>query len=237
MRGLYAIVDTTLLAGRRIDPILFAGAILQVRPAALQLRAKDLPSRETLGMMRALGPMCRRAGVPLVANDRPDLAVLAGCDWVHVGQTDMPIGSVRRIAPSLGVGVSTHNLAELAEALAARPAYVAYGPVFETSTKKNPEPVVGMSGLRAARALAAAAGVPLVAIGGITSARAVEMVGLVDSIAVIADLLPPLPPGDTAPASLAEALREVTARARALHELFVPPASVASWPPAAKKAR
>jgi len=237
MRGLYAIVDVTLLAERRIDPTLFADAILQVRPAALQLRAKDLPSRETLGLMRAIGPMCRRAGVPLVANDRPDLAVLAGCDWVHVGQGDMPIGSVRRIAPRLGVGVSTHNLAELATALVARPAYVAYGPVFQTATKKNPEPVVGMSGLRDAGALAAAAGIPLVAIGGITRACAAQMVGLVDAIAVIAELLPPPSVGGSAPASLAEVLREVTARARTLHELFALPASAAPGPPAAGGAR
>jgi thiamine-phosphate pyrophosphorylase len=236
MRGLYAIVDVTLLAERRIDPTLFAGAILQARPAALQLRAKDVPSRETLGLMRALQPMCRRAGVPLVANDRPDLAVLAGCDWVHVGQTDMPIGTVRRIAPSLGVGVSTHNLAELATALVARPAYVAYGPVFETSTKRNPDPVVGLSGLRNASALAVAAGIPLVAIGGITGARAAQMVGLADSIAVIAELLPPVAAGGSA-RPLADLLREVTARARSLHELFAPLGAVASRSPGAGQAR
>ena len=74
MKGLYAIVDTKLLATRNIDPIAYARAVLAARPAALQLRAKDWPAREILCALRALGPMCRNAGVPLVANDRADAA-------------------------------------------------------------------------------------------------------------------------------------------------------------------
>ncbi len=214
MRGLYAIVDLAALAARRLDPVAFAGAVLQVAPAALQLRAKDSPPREVLALLRELAPMCHRAGVPLVANDRPDLALLAGCDMVHVGQTDMPIERVRRITPGLGVGVSTHTLEQLDAALAAVPTYVAIGPVFETRTKSNPDPVVGIEVLRAASARAAAVGVPLVAIGGITRDRARELVGLVDAVAVVAELLPSRTGSD--------ALREVTARAQALHDLFAP---------------
>jgi thiamine-phosphate pyrophosphorylase len=221
MRGLYAIVDIGTLAARRIDAVAFADAILRVRPAALQLRAKDVPPRETLALMRVVAPMCHRAGVPFVANDRPDLAILAGCDAVHVGQSDMPIDRVRRIAPGLGVGVSTHSLEQLDAALSARPLYVAYGPVFETATKKDPDPVVGVAGLRAARLRAAAAGVPLVGIGGITRERAPELVGLVDAVAVVAGLLPPLAIAGAAPPTSADLLRDVTARAAALHELFV----------------
>ncbi len=214
MRGLYAIVDVGTLALRGIDPVAFAGAVLRVRPAALQLRSKDSSSRETLALLRALAPMCHQAGVLLVANDRPDFAVLTGCDLVHVGQTDMPIDRVRRIAPRLGVGVSTHTLEQLDAALAERPAYVAYGPVFETRTKRNPDPVVGIDGLRAASARAAAAGVPLVAIGGITREGAASILGLAAAIAVVGDLLPA--------ASGAGALPEVAMRARALHEMFAP---------------
>jgi thiamine-phosphate pyrophosphorylase len=220
MRGLYAIVDVGTLASRRIDPVAFADAVLRVQPAALQLRAKDVPPRETLGLLRALAPMCHRAGVPFVANDRPDFAILAGCDAVHVGQSDMPIDRVRRIAPGLGVGVSTHDLEQLDAALAARPLYVACGPVFETATKKNPDPVVGVAGLRAASVRAAAAGVPLVAIGGITRERAPELIGLVDAVAVVAGLLPSMVIAGAAPLASADVLREVTARASALHELF-----------------
>jgi thiamine-phosphate pyrophosphorylase len=218
MRGLYAIVDLGTLAARRLDPVAFAGAVLRVRPAALQLRAKDTPSREVLALLRELAPMCHRAGVPLVANDRPDLALLAGCDIVHVGQTDMPIDRVRRITPGLGVGVSTHTLEQLDAALAAVPSYVALGPIFETRTKDNPDPVVGVEVLRAASARAAAARVPLVAIGGITRERARELVGLVDAVAVVAELLPSRTGSD--------ALREVTSRAQTLHDLFVAPEPV-----------
>lgn len=190
MKGLYAIVDTKLLSQRGTDPIDFARAVLRVKPAALQLRAKDVPAREILGLLRALGPLCRQAGVPLVANDRADLAALAGCDAVHIGQEDLPYELVHRIAPQLGVGISTHNPAQLDSALAAGPRYVAYGPVFETSTKTNPDPVVGVDGLRDASRKARARGTPLVAIGGITLARAREIAPYVDAVAVIADLYP-----------------------------------------------
>jgi thiamine-phosphate pyrophosphorylase len=214
MRGLYAIVDLGTLAARRLDPVAFAGAVLRVRPAALQLRAKDMPSREVLALLRELAPMCHRAGVPLVANDRPDLALLAGCDMVHVGQTDMPIDRVRRITPGLGVGVSTHTLEQLDAALATAPTYVAFGPVFETHTKAHPDAVVGIEGIRAASQRAAAAGIPLVAIGGITRDSARGLVGLVDAVAVVSELIPETMGAD--------ALPEVTLRARVLHEMFAP---------------
>jgi thiamine-phosphate pyrophosphorylase len=220
MRGLYAIADVGMLAARRLDPIAFAEAVLSVRPAALQLRAKDAPARETLALLRELAPMCHRVGVPLVANDRPDLALLAGCDLVHVGQDDIPIERARRLAPGIGVGVSTHNAEQLEIALALRPAYVAYGPVFETTTKANPDPVVGFAGLRAAYAQALAARVPLVAIGGISRERARLLVGGADAIAVISELMPPSmsEPQRTA----GDILSDVESRARTLHEFFAP---------------
>jgi thiamine-phosphate pyrophosphorylase len=190
MKGLYAIVDTKLLDRRGTDPIEYARAVLHARPAALQLRAKDLPARAILCLLRALGPLCRQAGVPLVANDRADLAALAGCDAVHIGQEDLPYELVRRIAPQLGVGMSTHSLAQLDRALAARPQYVAYGPVFETASKANPDPVVGVEGLALASKRAQAEGIPLVAIGGITLERLPEIAAYADAFAVIADLYP-----------------------------------------------
>lgn len=205
MRGLYAIVDTMTLAARGVDPMAYARALLEARPAALQLRAKDLPAREILGLLRALGPCCRNAGVPLVANDRADLAALAGCEIVHIGQEDLPYELVHRIAPQLAVGISTHDRAQLDKALASRPRYVAYGPVFETASKASPDPVVGLDGLAAAARVARAAGVPLVAIGGITLARVREVAAHADACAVIGDLL--LPGFD---------MRDVTERANAL---------------------
>jgi thiamine-phosphate pyrophosphorylase len=219
MRGLYAIVDLSRLEGRQVDPIAFVRALLLARPAAVQLRAKHGPPRETLSLLRMLAPLCREASVPLVANDHPDWAIMAGCDMVHVGQSDMPIDRVRRLAPRVGVGVSTHTLEQLDAALAARPTYVAYGPVFETTSKQDPDPVVGVSGLREAHRRAASAGVPLVAIGGITRERARALVGIADAVAVIGELLPPpISCAGESPAS--EWLAEVTARAAAFRELF-----------------
>jgi thiamine-phosphate pyrophosphorylase len=229
MRGLYAIVDVGTLDARRLDPVAFTGAVLVAVPAAIQLRAKDMPSREVMALLRQLAPMCHRARVPLVANDRPDLAIFTGCDMAHVGQNDMPIDRVRRLAPGLGVGVSTHTLAQLDAALATRPAYVAFGPVFETSTKKDPDPVVGLAALRTAHARALAAGIPLVAIGGITRERARELVGLVEAVAVVSGLLPSVVHDAVHEGNgltVAEALREVSARARAFQELFVPTTAV-----------
>jgi thiamine-phosphate pyrophosphorylase len=219
MRGLYAIVDAGALDVRGLDPLAFAEALLSVSPAALQLRAKNVSARETLALLRELAPMCHRAGVLLVANDRPDLALMAGCDLVHVGQDDMPIDRIRRIAPGLGVGVSTHSIEQLAAALAARPAYVAFGPVFQTTTKAKPGPAVGVSALKTAYARAQAAGVPLVAIGGITRERAPSLVTAADAIAVIADLLPPTRAAGASPPA-GQVLQEVAARARALGDLF-----------------
>ncbi|MBX3191418.1 MAG: thiamine phosphate synthase [Labilithrix sp.] len=206
MHGLYAIVDLTLLAARNTDPLEYARALLSVRPAALQLRAKEVAAREILAMLRVLGPLCRQAGVPLVANDRADLAALAGCEIVHIGQEDLPYELVHRIAPQLAVGISTHTPAQLARALATRPRYVAYGPVFETANKVNADPVVGLEGLRQASRTARAANVPLVAIGGITLSRVHELAPLADACAVIGDLYPP-----------GASLRDVTERAAAFH--------------------
>jgi thiamine-phosphate pyrophosphorylase len=210
MRGLYAIVDIDALGARHLDPVAFACAVLTVRPAALQVRAKDLSTREYLALLRRMAPLCRGAGVPLVVNDRVDLAVLAGCDVVHVGQEDLPAALVQRIAPGVGVGVSTHTLDQLDRALELRPTYVAFGPVYPTVSKANPDAVVGVEGLRAASAHAAAARIPLVAIGGITLARAPEIALLADAGAVIGALLPGKHEREAA------ALSEVTVLARQL---------------------
>ncbi len=208
MRGLYAIVDVGTLKRRGIDPLEFAKAILEARPAVIQVRAKDALPRETLCLLRALGPLCRQAHVPLVCNDRADLAVLAGCDMVHVGQTDAAPAMVRRIAPGLGFGISTHDIGQLEAALATSPAYVAYGPVFDTTTKVEHDPVVGIDGLQRARKIAGA--VPLVAIGGITLENANEVAEFADMGAVVAGLLPP--------EGGANDFAQVTTRARALHQ-------------------
>jgi thiamine-phosphate pyrophosphorylase len=127
-------------------------------------------------------------GVKLIMNDRADLCLAAGFDGLHVGQDDLSPESARRI---IGVdrwlGVSTHNPEQLALADQTSADYLAIGPVFATSSKVNPDPLVGLEGVRRARELTRK---PLVAIGGITrgNARSVIEAGA-DAVAVISDLI------------------------------------------------
>jgi thiamine-phosphate pyrophosphorylase len=189
--GLYPIVDLDALAKTAFDPIRFAECVLSARPPLLQLRAKRASARVTLELLSRLAPLCARAGTLLFANDRPDLALLAAADGVHVGQDDLSVEAVRRFAPSLKIGVSTHDLPQLERALAMRPTYVAFGPVFPTESKQNPEAVVGLHGLAQARDRALSQGIPLVAIGGLDLARARELAPLGVSAAVISALMGP----------------------------------------------
>jgi thiamine-phosphate pyrophosphorylase len=126
--------------------------------------------------------------VTLIMNDRADLALAAGFDGVHVGQDDLSVEAVRAVVgPKMIVGVSTHNPEQVAQADNLDVSYIAVGPVFATSSKANPDPVIGIEGVRRARELTSK---PLVAIGGITRANAasVREAGA-DSVAVISDLL------------------------------------------------
>ena len=193
MRGLYPIVDLDALQKVSNSPqkiTEFAQLALSVRPALLQLRAKHAGARETLALLRALRPLCTATGTHLIANDRPDLAILAECDGVHVGQEDLPLAVVRELGPKLLVGVSTHDPEQLIAALAEKPDYVAFGPVYGTVSKERPDPTVGLAGLIRAHEAALAHGIPLVAIGGIDLARAAEIHAHCELGAVIGALLP-----------------------------------------------
>ncbi len=212
MRGLYAIVDAATLEKAQIKPLLFASALVSVKPAALQLRAKALPPSEILALLKALVPICREAGVPLIANDHADLAKKAGCWGVHIGQ-DMTVEQVRRVDPHLHVGMSTHTTEQLTKALALRPSYVAYGPVFPTVSKHDAAPVVGIDGLKAASLLAKAASIPLVAIGGIREQNVDEIAKYADACALIGGLVPA--PHINDHDRLPEVIRRATAYQRA----------------------
>lgn len=228
MRGLYAIVDLDALERRGgLEPIRFAEALLAARPCALQLRAKSATPEETLSLLRALKPRCAHARVPLVANDRFDLAIVSGADLVHLGQEDAS-PSVRAVAPNLAIGLSTHTPEQLNSALQLQPTYVAFGPVWSTTSKATPDAVVGVSGVKQASRLlrhhARETGFapPLVAIGGITLERIADIAGHVAAAAVISDLLPPLDlSGDAA-------YDYVTARAQQLELAFVDPVRLSS---------
>jgi len=142
-------------------------------------------------MLEQARELRRRLGqtVRLILDDRADLAVASGFDGVHVGQDDLSPDAARKvIGNNLWLGVSTHNPEQLKEADQTSADYLAIGPVFLTASKKKPDPVVGLEGVRRARQHTRK---PLVAIGGITrlNCRAVIEAGA-DSVAVISDLVP-----------------------------------------------
>jgi len=183
---LYAILDTSSF--QDIEALfstaeeLLAGGI-----TLLQYRNKTGNARQMLEQARELK---RRLGgsVKLIMNDRTDLCVAAGFDGVHVGQEDLsPEGARKVIGDRLWLGVSTHNPEQVKKADKTSADYIAIGPVFSTASKINPDPVVGIEGVRKARALTKKW---LVAIGGINRAncRSVIEAGA-DSVAVISDLM------------------------------------------------
>ena len=153
----------------------------------LQYRNKSGSSRRMLDDARELKSRLG-AKVRLIMNDRADLCLIAEYDGLHVGQDDLSPESARRIiGPDLWLGVSTHNADQLAEAERTSADYLAIGPIFGTSSKANPDPVIGLEGLRRARELTRK---PLVAIGGITRTNARSAIDAgADSVAVISDLL------------------------------------------------
>ena len=186
---LYPILDTGALDARSLALVETASAMLEGGTRILQIRHKALWSQTAYDAAREVASLCKRAGAVLIIDDRADIARLLGAG-LHVGQDDLAPRDARAL---LGdgplIGYSSHNAAQLRDAAAEPVDYVALGPIFSTSSKANPDPVVGIAELRRSSAQTAK---PLVAIGGITreNARAVFDAGA-DSVAVIADLLPP----------------------------------------------
>src|ERR1039458_3010322 len=184
---LYAILDAACfpdVAG------MFAAAeeVAAVGITLFQYRNKCGNARQMLAEARELRARLG-ANVKLIMNDRADLCLAAQYDGLHVGQDDLSAESARRIiGPTRWLGVSTHNPEQLAEADKTSSDYLAIGPVFATTSKANPDPVVGLEGIRRARELTRK---PLVAIGGITRANACSVIEAgADAVAVISDLLP-----------------------------------------------
>jgi thiamine-phosphate pyrophosphorylase len=169
----------------------------------LQLRGKQAGAGELLALARRLERRVEAVEGVLVVNDRPDVAVLAGARAVHLGQDDLPAPEVRRLWPSLLVGVSTHDVAQARQAQADGADYVAVGSVFPTTSKTGFE-LVGLETLRQVRAAVRA---PLLAIGGITLSRIPAVVAAgADGVAVISAVTGEPDPGAAA-ARLLEAVR------------------------------
>jgi len=185
---IYPILDTDALGRRSLTLAAAAEAFLQGGARILQIRHKGRWSRAMHQDAIQVAELCRRFGAIPIVNDRADFARLLSAG-LHLGQDDLAPADARGLlGASAVVGFSSHNAAQLAAAAAEPVNYVALGPIFSTSSKQNPDPVVGLEELRRCRAVISK---PLVAIGGITAgnAPAVFEAGA-DSVAVIADLLP-----------------------------------------------
>jgi thiamine-phosphate pyrophosphorylase len=187
MPRLYAITDARLAGlthAEQVARLCAGGATL------IQLREKHMSPRACYAAAEAALHVARAGGARLIINDRADIALALKADGVHLGQDDLdPTAARRLLGPDAIIGCSTHNVAQ-AQAAAHWPVdYVAIGPVFATTTKAQPDEIVGLETLARVRAVLPAR-LPLVAIGGITKeqARAVLAAGA-DSVAIVSALL------------------------------------------------
>ncbi len=177
-RGLYALCDDERKGG----------AVLAGGVRVLQLRLKGRGGRDALVAVRTVAAACRAAGCLCLVNDRPDWALLAGADGVHLGDEDLPPAEARRVLGSRALlGVTVRDVEGARRARDDGASYVGLGPIFETRTKHVTAPVVGLAGLAAA---VSASPLPVVAIGGI-GLRSIAQVAAtgVHGAAVLSDLL------------------------------------------------
>ncbi|HEU4933364.1 MAG TPA: thiamine phosphate synthase [Pyrinomonadaceae bacterium] len=182
----YALTDVQL-SGRshaeQVELLSLGGASL------VQLREKRMPALEFFEQAKAAVTVAERSGVRLIVNDRVDIALAVGASGVHLGQDDLPPHAARKLlGPNAILGYSTHNVDQALEAVKLPIDYLAIGPIFQTTTKTDTFPILGLEGLRAVRRTIG--DFPLVAIGGITHANARDAIAAgADSVAVISALL------------------------------------------------
>jgi thiamine-phosphate pyrophosphorylase len=181
----YAIIDPARAGGH--PPALVARELVSVGTRLIQIRDKHASSRRLYETAAELKELLQGSGCSLIVNDRADVAQAADADGVHLGQQDLPVEMARRVlAPGKWIGRSTHSVDQVVEVDRSTADYIAFGPIFLTASKENPDPVVGLEGLREARRVTRK---PLVAIGGITLQNALEVLAAgADSVAVLGDL-------------------------------------------------
>ena len=184
---LYPILDAGLLIRSGLSLEAFARELRQAGVRFVQYRDKEATDEVVLqraALLRTIFPdSC------LILNDRVSLVSTARYDGIHVGQMDLPPAQTRAtLGPDVLIGVSTHGEGQLRSAADGPADYVAIGPVFATASKQDPDPIVGLDGVRLARAMTSK---PLVAIGGITRSNCAAVIEAgADSVAVISDLIP-----------------------------------------------
>jgi thiamine-phosphate pyrophosphorylase len=184
--SLYLVTDRGLSRGRSTVDIVRAAVAGGV--TCVQLREKSCGTREFVDEARAVRALLAGTGVPLIVNDRIDVALAVGADGVHLGQTDMLIADARRLTgPGMLIGISAECLEDAVRAQAEGADYIGVSPVFSTPTKTDTAPPLGLDGIAAIRA---AVSLPLVGIGGIGPANAAAVIRAgCDGIAVVSAIV------------------------------------------------
>lgn len=182
---LYCFSPGPFLRGR--DPLEVAAAQIRGGADVIQLREKEMSRRGRLELGLRLRRLTKGEGVLFIVNDDVDLALILDADGVHLGQDDIPIQYARPLMKDKIIGISTHSIEQVREAVASGADYIGVGPVFETTTKEDREPLIGLDLLARIRDNCP---VPYVAIGGISkdNVRSLRAVGC-ERAAVISDVL------------------------------------------------
>ena len=186
LAGLYLILDPSIAGARSLTDIVKTALDTKVR--LFQFRMKTPETRTFYQTAEALCPLVQQGGGIFIVNDRCDVAMTVRADGVHLGQDDLPLADARAIlGPDKLIGISTHNLNQAIQAESGGADYIGFGPIFPTTTKENPDPVVGIAGLREVRAQVR---IPIVAIGGITAKNVADVRAAgADCIAVVSAVL------------------------------------------------
>ena len=183
---LHLVTDRSLSRGRPLVEVVaeaVAGGV-----TCVQLREKDCSTREFLQEALALKELLQLLKVPLIINDRVDIALAVGADGVHLGQSDMPISHARRLlGPNCLIGISAESLEDAIEAEQQGADYIGISPVFSTPTKTDTAPALGLDGIRQIRQQLR---IPLVGIGGINQANARQVIAAgADGVAVVSAIM------------------------------------------------
>ncbi|MDD4944778.1 MAG: thiamine phosphate synthase [Rhodoferax sp.] len=178
----YLVTDQQSLRGRSLTDVVLSA--VQGGVTCVQLREKDLCSRDFVALARAMKDLMAPTGVPLVINDRVDVALACGAQGVHLGQSDMPVALARQLLPpGVFIGLSVESVADVAHAKGQPVDYLGISPIYATHTKTDTAAPWGLAGLRQVRAMTDR---PLVAIGGVHLGNAAEVLRAgADGLAVV----------------------------------------------------
>ncbi len=197
----YPIIDTAVLERTGFSPLQVAEAAAAEGVGILQYRHKDGWTQANFDEAQRIAEICVAAKIQFIVNDRADYAQILGAG-LHIGQDDLSPVAARKVIFNTILGFSTHNGYQLRRASEEPADYLSLGPIFATTSKEKPDPVVGLDGLKALRVLSTK---PLVAIGGITLENAAQVLAAgSDSVAVISGIIPP----EAAESKLRERLRD-----------------------------